>query len=706
MSQNITKNCKIVKDVFEAYLHIEEVTGFQPTSIIHNGSIHRFGKKKSKAYAAHLKESGDILINFGSWDSGTGEDLQHTVVVKSFGDLSLAEQEQNKKLIEAKEKQREKEKEQKRQKGLAELARIFKDGSRNIPETEYLKNKMIPAETLVDANLIHYKNFIGIPYFDIGDNQQQAPLTYERIYDNGKGKFTIKGLSKAGLSHMLTFNANPDSKTLGFCESYFTAFIIHRATHIPIVATGGTSNVLPVINKFLNDSYYSSKYKFVYFADNDLKREAETGINPGQKKADEVLNLGIPVCSCPENSDFCDIYTRFRKEGLSDPDAIKEVAKIIEKSLIQPDDVEEDQEEEREAPEQRIERLKNLYPFTTPPLEALPTLNNGIKIGDIIQNLADSIGCSTNSMIGSALLVPLNIAGQFVLCKKHDSHNLKNRFNIVDISLPSTGKTAAQEQLAFNPLDDYYMDEIEEYKFLLAEYEKAEKLAEAKQKKGDILTSDEENFLKKEKPLNPGKPSVTGGTIQGYARPGTAPVNKTKLLFMDEIQELAKQVLNPKADIDAGGLVKLMDGSRYRPNHATKDEGGSNIQIHLLGNTQPDNFQKYMKPLLENNDGFAVRILYTYDGTGKPFEPKTEEDFYKTWLPKYKEAWLSLVQRGCDFNKNICNIYKEKLKNEECQKINPPVLCIGLNEDTRAEYLRIYNETGSNIQQGEGDLLS
>jgi len=580
-------------------------------------------------------DNGNGNYIFHGGDFATGE--QFTEYLNEKGDIRGKTNEDNKTIKQATRKA-----EEERDKYYEETARrnayILQKSNKPIPDdfAYCLKKDLTGSDFKAFQSIGYnpkYKNIV-MPLFDIFDKHWANQYIYPDKITLPNGEKTDK-IIKGKMGGC--FNVAGDienSDIVYFAEGAVTALIVHLATGKPCVFGVNAGNIEPVFLALKGK--YSDK-EVVLIADNDIEKEAEKGINKGRETAEKLNSkYSLPYILSPVNSDFNDYYKSFIDEDHTREQALNKVKEYI----LNPDNiVEANKEEDSETPEQRIERLRNVYPFTTPPLEALPVIKNEgeeIKISEIIQDLADCIGCSANSMIGAALITPLICAGHFINTKLSDTHIQKTRCNFCDVSLPSTGKTHGQEEIAVNLIKEAYKEEYEQYKTLLAEYKKKEAEFEAKLKKDEKLTPTEEDYLRHGEPINPGKALITGGTIQGYGKPDTAPPHGVKLLYLDECQSLAKDVLSDRSDTDAGGMTKLMDGSFHCANHATKDDGFSEIQVLMLGNTQPDNFEKYFKPILKSIDGFGIRILYTIDRCGKPCEPK---NLFRAWKSKYKKAW-------------------------------------------------------------------
>jgi putative DNA primase/helicase len=295
-------------------------------------------------------DNGNGNYIFHGGDFATGE--QFTEYLNEKGDIRGKTNEDNKIIKQATRKA-----EEERDKYYEETARknayILQKSNKPIPDDfAYCLKKGLNGSDFNAFQSIGYNpkyNNIVMPLFDIFDKHWANQYIYPDKITLPNGEKTDK-IIKGKMGGC--FNVAGDienSDIVYFAEGAVTALIVHLATGKPCVFGVNAGNIEPVFLAFKGK--FQDK-KLILIADNDLKKEAEKGINKGRETAEKLNSkYSLPYILSPVHSDFNDYYKGFIDEGHTRKQALSKVKEYI----LNPDNI----VEANETPEHQIEPNKN-----------------------------------------------------------------------------------------------------------------------------------------------------------------------------------------------------------------------------------------------------------------------------------------------------------------------------------------------------------
>lgn len=265
--------------------------GYPSTSIIDDGTIHRFGKNDKLWY-----------ISFGTYaiaDDWSGE-LNRIEWRDNQQWNTYSENERHQKELEIKQAQAESEKIKLEAQAEARIkAKEEIDKASTSGTSEYLERKKL--DTPKD---IHFTNDyrIIIPIFDI--NGELTSLQY--ISDDGNKQFLKDGKIK-GCFHTIG-SINDKTREAYVCEGYATGLTIYNVTKKPVIVCFYAGNIMSVLD---NVTKYYDSTKLIITADNDAYGDKNTGKikaeEAGKKFGYKVLLPKFKDISTAA-SDFNDLY--------------------------------------------------------------------------------------------------------------------------------------------------------------------------------------------------------------------------------------------------------------------------------------------------------------------------------------------------------------------------------------------------------------
>lgn len=165
------------------------------------------------------------------------------------------------------------------------------------PNHPYLKRKQVKP-----YGIKQHEETLIVPVMD----ESGEIISLQRIQADGSKRFLSEGKTKGGFFIL----GEPDNSDIIYVgEGFATCATVYSAKGECVFVTfnsGNMTTVCQIIRK-----RYAEK-KIIIAADNDLKTEKKTGVNPGKKAAEEASRaIGARVALCPVNSDFNDLYCSF-----------------------------------------------------------------------------------------------------------------------------------------------------------------------------------------------------------------------------------------------------------------------------------------------------------------------------------------------------------------------------------------------------------
>jgi putative DNA primase/helicase len=249
---------------------------------------------------------------------------------RQYTELSVKEKQKIDKEIkqaqEAEQKHRQQEEEEKAKKAQKNYA------NSTDPVPKDFKHAVNHGLTGSDFNKNTYARFnkqysnIVIPLYDIDEKHWSNQYIYpEKKLINGKETDKIIVGKMQGCFNIIGDINKSDCVYLA--EGAATALSVFLATGKPCIFCVDAGNIEPVYKAI---SKKHSDKKFILAADNDIKKEKEKGINAGREIAEKLnKKYGLLYVLCPVNSDFCDYYKSFVKQGESREIAFEAVRDYI-----------------------------------------------------------------------------------------------------------------------------------------------------------------------------------------------------------------------------------------------------------------------------------------------------------------------------------------------------------------------------------------
>lgn len=262
----------------KAIQEINARIGEQPSDIIFDGKIHRFGKKDHAWYSAHEWDFNGKpyqTVNFGSWKMGEN----HTV--KSWGVDEESNKNFRKKFQEHTRDAKirmEQEQQERQEKCRLKWKPIF-DGMKSDTEHEYLKFKGIDQLYTSKAK----DGVLFVPAY----NANRGFVGVQRIYRSGDSfeKLFSAGIEIRGAFCPLKPFRNSEYGYLA--EGFATAASIQKAfPEIPVICVFNAGNISPAIE---NIRHINPKIKIMIAADSDQPDKVR-GIKAGEHYARIAAN--------------------------------------------------------------------------------------------------------------------------------------------------------------------------------------------------------------------------------------------------------------------------------------------------------------------------------------------------------------------------------------------------------------------------------
>jgi len=262
-----------------------------PDKIILDGEIHRFGKKNSCWYVAHLHPI-PICI-YGDWKLGITRKYVH----HNFNTSSPAERLQMRNTIKAIEKKRLEDKEQQNDEARRKAQKIW-DESEPAMFHDYLKRKQV----LPLGIRVNQHNNLLIPLMD-----GKAIQTLQIIQPDGTKRF-LKGGKAKGMYYPIGLDEQPEKVLI--CEGFATGATLYMDTKTPVIVAFYAANLVPVA-KVIRRQH--PKAEILICGDDDHA----TGGNPGKKAAIAAANSCCGSWVLPDfsglnvthkDADFNDLY--------------------------------------------------------------------------------------------------------------------------------------------------------------------------------------------------------------------------------------------------------------------------------------------------------------------------------------------------------------------------------------------------------------
>ena len=288
----------------KAIQEINARIGEQPSDIIFDGKIHRFGKKDHAWYSAHEWDFNGKpyqTVNFGSWKMGEN----HTV--KSWGVDEESNKNFRKKFQEHTRDAKirmEQEQQERQEKCRLKWKPIF-DGMKSDTEHEYLKFKGIDQLYTSKAK----DGVLFVPAY----NANRGFVGVQRIYRSGDSfeKLFSAGIEIRGAFCPLKPFRNSEYGYLA--EGFATAASIQKAfPEIPVICVFNAGNISPAIE---NIRQLHPKIKLMIAADKD-EPDKKRGIRAGEHYASQASKRFSGVCyrvvkfavTNPSWTDFNDLH--------------------------------------------------------------------------------------------------------------------------------------------------------------------------------------------------------------------------------------------------------------------------------------------------------------------------------------------------------------------------------------------------------------
>ena len=269
-----------------------------PNQIVFDGEIHRFGKKKSCWYVAHLHPVPVCI--YGDWKLGITSKYAHS----SAHTLRPTKLLQLQKTIKALQEKQRLGREQQYKEAKAKAQNLWNEANPAIFH-EYLRQKcVLPLGIRVDQ-----KNNLLVPLSDgkdIHSLQFIQPDSTKRFLKGGKTK---------GMFYQIKPIKGPDK--LLICEGYATGATLYMDIKLPVVVAFSANNLVPVA-KAIRRQY--PKAEILICGDNDHA----TIVNAGKQAAiDAAIACNgkwiIPDFTgfnpSPKDTDFNDLY-RLQNAGV------------------------------------------------------------------------------------------------------------------------------------------------------------------------------------------------------------------------------------------------------------------------------------------------------------------------------------------------------------------------------------------------------
>lgn len=267
-----------------------------PEQIEADGEIHRFGTNGKRTddagwYSLHL--DGVPAGIFGSWRDG----MSQTWSAKTANEMTQAEREAQRALIEAMKAKREAEQQQRQQHAQAEALALWAAAPAAPADHGYLTRKGIKAHGIkCDGHRLL------IPMRDADGTLHSL----QTIGTDGSKRFQPGGRVK-GCFHLV--DQPQEGEPLLICEGYATGATLHEATGYPVAVGFNAGNLLAVAQA-LRAKYPSAA--LVLAADDDHRTEG----NPGITKATEAARAVGGVLAVPrfpadrpdDATDFNDLH--------------------------------------------------------------------------------------------------------------------------------------------------------------------------------------------------------------------------------------------------------------------------------------------------------------------------------------------------------------------------------------------------------------
>lgn len=262
-----------------------------PDHISFDGEIHRFGKKKSCWYVAHLHPVPVCV--YGDWKQG----ITNKYVPNAASSLKPTDSMQVCKKIKAMEMKRLSDRERQYQESRFKAQDLW-DGAKPAMFNEYLRRKQVlPLDIRVDT-----QNNLLVP---VTDGEVIHSLQF--IQPDGTKRF-LKGGKTKGMFHQIKPVMEPEK--LLICEGFATCATLYMETKLPVIVAFSARNLVPVA-KAIRRQYPMAV--ILICGDND---HATKG-NPGKRLAIEAARACqghwiVPdfkdLSPAPKQTDFNDLY--------------------------------------------------------------------------------------------------------------------------------------------------------------------------------------------------------------------------------------------------------------------------------------------------------------------------------------------------------------------------------------------------------------
>ncbi|MDY0362035.1 MAG: DUF3987 domain-containing protein [Desulforegulaceae bacterium] len=545
-----------------------------------------------------------------------------------------------------------------RQKELAKQAEedakqavsILKNSNNTIPEDfGYCQKKGLTGSDFKAFQFVgynpKYKNIV-MPLFDINGKHWANQFIYPDKITLKNGEKTDK-LTKGKMSHC--FNVAGDienSDIVYFAEGAATALIVHLATGKPCVFCVNAGNIEPVFLAFKGK--FQDK-KLILIADNDLKKEAEEGINKGRETAEKLNSkYSLPYILSPVNSDFNDYYKGFIDAGHTRKQALSKVKEYI----LNPNKA------ARKTASEVLQETIKIFPKIQCPTNILNE-----ELEKILKDHALSQGIQVDHVLSRFIAFTLGFTGFSIKFKIHDSRVKIPKFWGVCVNGSGRNKTAPFKQL-MRPAEDIAS-------LITSERAEAEKIYKKALK--DYNRSTTTGTPEPEEPaiLKEGLPVITAATMEAAAV-YYSKRNNSLLILRDELSGFVSGIGQYKKNGDAELFFWLDSYEGNKNFNATKTDGirESEFISYIIGNCT---FGAYIKHFFSDtaiDRGLTGRFEPTTDELGKR-PPKSK----KPW--GYQKQW---IEYGEKLKAYYNSLTPEKLKNS---------FIFTLNQDAKSYFDKI-----------------
>lgn len=217
----------------EVIKHISNTGITPPNAILFDGEVHRFGRKKSGWYIAHLNPVP--ICVYGDWSLG----IQFKYVHQASKPLTPAKQSQLRNSLKVAKQKWIDDQEQKYKAAKLKAKKLWDEAEPALFH-EYLRRKQVlPLGARIDG----HGNLL-IPLMEIMDDLKVSSLQF--IQPDGTKRF-LKGGKVRGYCYPI--GLKDQTERILICEGFATGATLYMDTNLPVIVAINSGNLKPVAEK-------------------------------------------------------------------------------------------------------------------------------------------------------------------------------------------------------------------------------------------------------------------------------------------------------------------------------------------------------------------------------------------------------------------------------------------------------------------------